>query len=88
MEVNEPVTNILGKQDSAHWDLQPPTNNNPVLKYQHVDVTGEKNVEIEMICNEDQADSVEAVGEIHAGLYRFKLSSKCACWNRCDSELF
>jgi hypothetical protein len=76
-------THVLAKQDSATWDLHPPTTTNPVLKYQYNGDTGQKNVEIEMICDQGQPGSLEAVGEMGTGFYQFKLTSKCACWNTC-----
>jgi hypothetical protein len=41
-----------------------------------------------MICNTDPSGSLEAIGESDQGNYKFKLSSKCACWNGCQGELF
>ncbi len=88
MEANGPDTHILAKQDGATWDLHPPTTPNPVLKYQYNGDTGQKNVEIEMICDQGQPGSLEAVGEMGTGFYQFKLTSKCACWNTCKGKLF
>ncbi len=41
-----------------------------------------------MICTTDPSSSLEALGEFGVGTYQFKLSSKCACWNGCQGELF
>ena len=88
MEANGPDTHIIAKQDGATWDLHPSTTTNPVLKYRYSGDTGDKNVEVEMICDKTGADRVEAVGEQGIGFYQFKLTSKCACWNECKGELF
>ncbi len=87
MDASGPDTHILAKQDGATWDLHPPTTN-PVLKYQYNGDTGQKNVEIEMICDPNQDGSLEAVGEQGVGFYQLKLTSKCACWDVCKGELF
>jgi len=86
VEANGPDTHILAKHDSAKWDTKPFTTDNPTLSYQYNADTGQKNVQIEFICNTDPAGSLEAVGEIGTGNYQFRLSSKCSCWNGCQGK--
>ncbi len=88
MEATGTDTHILAKQDGASWELNHPTTPNPVLKYQYNGDTGQKNIEIEMICDPNQDGSLEAVGEMGTGFYQFKLTSVCACWDGCKGELF
>ena len=79
---------ILGKQDSAQWDVGTGASN-PLLKYSYNDPTsGQRNVEIELICNDDPQGDLVVVGEPSIGLYKFQLSSKCSCWNGCKGEQF
>ena len=77
---------ILGKQDSAQWDTGIVTGTNPILTYSYSDESGQKNVEIELICSEDSDDELVALGEIDIGFYKFQLTSKCSCWDGCKNE--
>jgi len=74
-------TFILGKQDSAKWDAGVGATN-PMLSYSYK----EKNVQIEMNCAQDKTTpELEALGEGPQNFYKFKLTSKCACYNGCKS---
>lgn len=73
---------ILGKQESAQWNIGA----NPVLMYSYSDQSGQKNVEIELICNEDSNGELIALGEVDIGFYKFQLTSKCSCWDGCKDE--
>ncbi len=73
-------TFIIATQDTAKLDVTGP---NPTISYS----AGVKNVYVELICSTDSANTVEAVGEGPPAVYRFRLTSKCSCWNGCKGEL-
>ncbi len=88
VEASGPDRHILAVQNNVQWDTKPGTTDNPTLSYTYQSDTGQKNVQIEMICTPDSPDSLEVLGEVGVGNYQFKLTSKCACWNGCPGKLF
>lgn len=73
----------LGTQDSAKWNPGD-AGSNPTVSY----TDGSKLVRVELICSEDVRGDLIALGENPMNTYKFRLTSKCACWNGCRGELF
>ena len=78
----------LGKQDSAQWDAGADADSNPTLSFSYQDPTGQKNVKIDLICNDNSDGQLEALGETPpgSGSFGFQLSSKCSCWDGCSTK--
>ncbi len=77
-------TFILGTQDSTQWDSGAGSGTNPIVKYS----SGDKKVEVELICVKDTPDTLVALGENPQETYKFQLTGQCACWNGCKGKLF
>ncbi len=75
-------TFVLGTQDSTRWNENPGTN--PSISYSNA----EKQVQMELVCSPDTADTLIALGEDPINTYKFQLIGKCSCWNGCSGELF
>lgn len=78
----------LGKQDSAQWDAGAGSGSNPSLSFSYLDPSGQKNVKIDLICNDNADGELVALGETPpgSGYYDFQLLSKCSCWDGCKGE--
>jgi len=77
------LTFVLGTQDSTQWDSGAGSGN-PIVKYS----SGDKRVEVELICVKDTPDTLVALGEGPIETYKFQLTGQCACWNGCKGKLF
>ena len=78
----------LGNQEDVHWDAGVGPGLIPILRYKHTGDTGEKNVQITLICDENTEGDLITTGErpTQQGYYDFQLTSKCVCWNKCKGE--
>ncbi|CAF1085215.1 unnamed protein product [Adineta ricciae] len=75
------LTFILGKQDSAKWNEGAGAGTNPTIEY-----TFElKHVTVELQCTDSATAELEALGESPTNNYKFRLLSKCSCWNGCKA---
>jgi hypothetical protein len=75
-------TFVLGTQDSAKWDAQGVSDNH-TISYS----SGEKQVLVTLVCSKGPT-IVDALGEDPINNYKFRVTSKCACWNGCKGKLF
>jgi len=75
-------TFILGKHDSAKWDAGAGPGTNPTISYSYE----AKQVLIELNCTNSATSQLDAVGEGPPNFYKFRLKSKCSCWNGCKCK--
>lgn len=73
----------IGKQDSAKWDAGD-AGRNPTVTY----TDGPKLTQVELVCTQDTPGDVIALGENPQEVYKFRMSSKCACPGGCTGESF
>jgi len=72
----------LGTQESAQWSEGDSSDVPPSVSYYH----GEKHVIVDLVCSTNGTNRFEALGEDPINVYRFRLTDKCACWNRCEGK--
>ena len=77
---NEQKTFTLGTQESAWWDVTSGENAVASLNYDY----GDKKVQVLMKCSEEGNNEFEAYGEDPVNTFKFQLTHRCACWNRCS----
>ncbi|UJR38145.1 hypothetical protein I4U23_030823 [Adineta vaga] len=75
------LTFVLGKQDSAKWNAGAGAGSFPTISYSF----DEKKVQVELECMDKAVSQLDALGEGPTNFYKFRLQSKCACWNGCKS---
>ncbi len=69
-------------QDSAIWSEGVGLGVNPSISYSR----GEKQAIVELVCATSGTNVFEALGESPLNTYTFRLTHKCACWNRCRGK--
>lgn len=74
----------LGTQESANLNTGFGSGSNPAISYSY----GTKIVYVELVCSTDFPGNLEAMGEGQIETFFFRLTSKCACPNGCQSKLF
>ncbi len=73
---------IIGTQNSVQWSEGAGLGQNPSVSYS----AGPKTSVVELICSTDETNTLEALGEGPPEIYKFRLTTKCACWNGCKGK--
>lgn len=76
----------LSRQDSAKWDAGAGSGSDATLKYSLQDGAVLRQVEITLKCDTNVDGDLVSLGEFGTALYKFELTSKCACWDGCKGE--
>ncbi len=76
------LTFIIGTQNSVRWSDGAGLGQNPSVIYS----ADTKISVVELICSTDETNTLEALGEGPPEIYKFRLTTKCACWNGCKGK--
>jgi hypothetical protein len=72
----------LGLHETARWNPGAGLGSNPTVTY----TAGEKTVIVTLECKRSDPDEFEALGEEPINTYKFRLATKCSCWDGCGSK--